>query len=163
MPTARWKKAHERYEVNLSSAEAQHLRVILAHTSMESLHDWLRTALRAWSSRIPESQGKVRIELDPERDGPMMSRAQEILAREGHGLHEAWKGEPNPERRAEIRRRAAMLLDDAAHLSTILEKLEERRHVMEEGLKAPRHRYVDATRRRDSHSPNSPSRRNQSK
>lgn len=163
MASKGWYDKHELASVWLTPSESKHLQVILSHTSMENFADWVRAALRAWSSRIPESQGKVRIELDPERDRPALSHAQAILARDGSAMTDAWRGEPNPDSRSELRRQAAQLLDDAAHLSSILEKLEERRYVATEGLKAARHRYVPEARRKTSHSSTSPSRRNQSK
>ncbi len=141
----------------LSKAEADLLLKILSRTGFARFPDWCRAALRQWSVRLPESQGKIRVELDPEHDGPTISRAQEVLAKEGWGLKEAWRGEPNPDRREDLRRRAGTYLDDAAHLSSILEKLEERRFVLVAGLKAPRRRHVrskaTSPRRRASQEP----------
>ena len=102
--------------------------------------DFVRFCLREISSRTPESQGKVRVELDPDRDAERVSLSQQVLAEKAYALQEAWRGEPNPDRRAALRSRFAALLDAAHEWSAVLEKFEQRRHVLESGLRQPRHR-----------------------
>lgn len=128
----------------LSSTEENRYREVCRKYGFESFVDFVRFALREISSRLPESQGKVRIELDPEKDAKRVALAQQSLSEKAYALQEAWRGEWNPERRSELRQQVAELLDAAYEWSVVLEKFEQRRYVLETGLRHPRHRFKDS-------------------
>lgn len=125
----------------LSDSEIQDLKRACEQHGFAAFSDLVRAAVRDYSGRIPESKGGIYMRVDPEDFEDTIAAAQEVLAKEGNGLQESWRGDPDPQRRSSLRQRAARYLDAAADLSSLLERFRQRRHVLEQGMRPVRERH----------------------
>lgn len=137
----RFGRTHVHRHVYLSKQEARLLDTVCKRRGFAGFSEFVHAAIREMAIRMPESQGRVRVELVPEVHEQFIATSQRVLAQQGNALHDAMQGEPNLERRAEIRAESTRLLDAAFEWSTILQKLEDRRRLLDQEVVHPRHRY----------------------
>jgi hypothetical protein len=107
---------------------------------------WLRDRIDAGlRERLPESQGGVALRLSAD-DEDVLFYLHCLAQREAEGLRAALASTPREptgpaaERRAQLRRDVDAAYAAAAWCHDLLEAFRYRRHVLEDGLRAPRHR-----------------------
>ncbi len=107
--------------------------------------DFVRASMeRVLSERLPESQdGLQRVQIDR---GSAQNAADALIAKAEElrrSAERVYNRRHDLEHRTELRREAEGLDDLAAWFLEIVDGADHRRHVIDAGMKAPRHRYKD--------------------
>lgn len=142
LPKRGWYAGRHQVNVWLTDDEFSDLERARTHTGLTAA-GLFRAFLREKAhERLPESQGRVRVELDPDEDAPHIERLMVLAETKADGAGRAVRAATDPVRRTGWRNERRDASDDAAWCEDLLDKLRQRKQVLEAGLRDPRHRYV---------------------